>query len=329
MMDNEQPWLPLAPQKIHSVPMISPQVPEVTLFSPGPANNKNKFLQRAIANERISNKPNNFIINDQNMKTGSAPNVKPSVPDLSLFEVPSQAARPIFNRAQDRLPDRAPQDKNVNDQVMRGQVQNQIFCKSKKQSQQFEAFGQHSVPDVTILNEEPKQVQQEINSSSSNVFGTSYRNMLTNSHEQFMKQIKDNEPECDERMMKPKQSVFNKVQVNPLRKYAPKPQPAQTMRSDPDTSSILEDFGDQRTNDEHDETTFKKVAEMLSKMQKLASPGANSTERASSQATNKEPATKTQNKQTILHHLAKSFLTLEEQEFFDVRNEIDELEEES
>lgn len=333
MMDNEQPWQPLGPQQVPKVPPNIPQVPEVTLFSPSqePGKNKTKFLQRAMANERILHPPNQHLkennqgLRTNNMATRTVPRsviyIKPSVPEVSLLDAPNPEVRPLFNRASPVPP-------------LHGKASPvQVFSKTTKPSQ-FEAFGKHSVPDVTIMGLDPEPVQQE-NNTSSKFLSASYKKMLMNSHEHFMKQIQSKEQASTARTTEKeagnptRKSVFNQnYQANPLRKYAP--QPVQTFHADGpvdgDTSSILVGFDVHASPDgleTSDETTFKKVAEMLSEIQKLVIPGNDNSE------LNQEPEKKSAKKNQILKKLAKTFLTQDEQEFFDVENEINEMEKES
>jgi hypothetical protein len=314
MMDNEQPWQPPAPQKIAQIPKITPQVPDVTLFSPTTTNNKNNFMHRAMASEKVLNIPKH-----QKMTTNQVPNnqlfnnVKPSVPDVSLFDPPvlNQVNRNV-GRAQTQLP-----TSNC------GSTSNLLFSKSQKSSKEnlFQGTVKPSVPDITILDEDPKKQEAQANSNNQ-VFSESYKKMLINSHEQFMKQMKNDQTAIEQvAQQKKKSGLFNKYQDNPLRKYAPKPQPS-SYEQDANSSSILVEFEEisiaPETEDKADETTFKKVAEMLSEIQKLVIPG------QSPQP--EKPAAKNFQKHTILRQLASKYLTKDEFNLYKVEKELKELE---
>lgn len=291
-MDNEQPWQPPEQQKTPHIPQITPQVPDLTIFSPSnklPATKSSNFLQRAKANENIpkpqkSSSPSNLMFN----------NVKPSVPDVSLFEFsPTSSARPVSSSS------------------------NLMFAKSQKSSKEniFDGITMPSVPDVTIMEEKPKQVKPT--SGPNQVFSESYKKMLLNSHEQFIRQLRKDVSPTAEMEQKKKFGLFshqNKFQDNPLRKYAPKPPPV-VYELDANSSSILVEFEDAppTPEDKSDEITFKKVAEMLSEIQRLVIPG-------------KSPTETNLKRHEILRHLAASYLTPEELQLYAVERELTQME---
>jgi hypothetical protein len=321
-MDNEQPWLPPVPQTVSQHPKITPQVPDVTLFSPSnklPNNNKQNFLQRAMASEKVlSNNPkqqsptsvpaNNVIFN----------NVKPSVPDLSLFE-PRQVMNPTNRVSANCF---ANSRKSPTSTTM-------VFQKSNRSSKEnvFEAVARPTVPDVTILDELPKK-QTTQTTESNQVFSESYKKLLIKSHEHFMKQIKNDKEEITVKPLRKKSGLFNpQYQDNPLRKYAPKPQPS-TYQNDANSSSILLECEDNspplptpETDEKSDEMTFKKVALMLSEIQKLVIP-----EKTTVNDVQEENLKSPHKQYTILRHLASSFLTQDELEYYEVEKELNEME---
>lgn len=307
MMDNELPWQPPNQQKVTMKPQISPSVPDLTIFSPNnkaPVNKQN-FLQRAIANEKVLNN-----IPKNNPKNFS--NVKPSVPDVSLLDSP--VLIPPTNR----------QVKPTTSRALTN-----VYPKRSQSSKEnvFGFVGKPSVPDLTIL-DELKPVKP-VSASSDRVFNESYKKMIAKSHEKFMKQINDSSPtqEAQENQPKKKSGLFNpeRYQENPLRKYAPAPRPQtapQTYEKDANSSSILVEFGDvapapAQPEDKTDEMTFKKVAEMLNEIQRLVVPG----------KTVEEDKPKTKLKpHVILRHLAEAYLSQQELECYDIEQELNELE---
>lgn len=318
MMDNEQPWQPPQPQQIPEIPKITPQVPDVTLYSPNNRlPNKNSFFQRAMVNDKVLNiekpQPTRNVLG--NPIFNSEMHMKPSVPDVSLFN--PQALNPS-NRT-NSLPRNEKTSSNM------------IFNTSNKTSSKENVFGKPSVPDVTIL-EEFKQVKPQPTSKPTEpVFSESYKKLLINSHEQFMKQMQsDKSPSPPEPTNPPKKksALFNppanKYLENPLRKYAPKPK---TFESDHNSSSILMEFEEVTPppafdpNDKSDEKTFKKVAEMLNEIQKLVIPGKSTPE----QIAEAKPKTCFK-RHEIMRHLALSHLSPDELAFYDVENELKELE---
>lgn len=305
-MDNDIPWNLPEPQQRPQIPKTSPQVPDVTLFSPtNKPSNKPNFLQRAIANEKIfsnSNKhieltaPSSYAYNKELFS-------KPSVPDLSLLH-------PQVLKSTDR----------INEPTI------PMSSKNGRTSQEnvFGTVGKPSVPDVTILEEEPKL---RVNPSEL-IFGESYKKQLLNSHEQFMKQIRtDPEPLPPPVIGKKISPLFKpqpKYQENPLRKYAPTKQPVLTDK-DGNSSSILVDTDDviqPSSLDKSDEMTFKKVAEMLCEIQKLVIPG--KTLEQTSQGDN--TPTSSSQQCAVLKKLASTYLSTEEFELYDVEKELKEIE---
>lgn len=311
--------MPPEQQKVVQMPPLCSQVPDLTIFSPSNKlplnNNRTNFLQRSMAGDKILNIPkqqpmknlhgpmtNKHIFNTQ------VP-MKPSVPDLSLFEpkVLNPTSRPNLKKST-----------------------NMIFTKPppKLTENIFDAIGVPSVPDVTILDEEPKQMKPKDNSDPK-VFSESYQKVLITTHEEFMKQIKEEDQELNHQAnpTKKRAGFFHqqpaKYQSNPLRKYAPKPPPI--THHELDTSSILVEFDEiepppRDNEDQADERTFKKVAAMLNEMKKLVTPE-NGTSDNSQEELEKKPM-----KLEILRSLAQAFLTQDELKEFDVEDELDEME---
>lgn len=332
MMDNEQPWNPPGPQQIAQIPKITPQVPDVTLYSPEnrPLNQKSNFLQRAIANEKVLNNAKQLPFKSNQHPVPSSPTfenlmqITPSVPDLSLIN--QQPLHQINRISCQTGPVRAHSSSSSNS----------VFARNDKVSKEnvFGVVGRHSVPDVTILDEEPKHERNQ-KASNDQVFSESYKKMLINSHEKFMKQMKsDNLSPEQVNPAKKKSGLFNpqanKYQENPLRKYAPKPQPV-AYENDGNSSSILMEFENiveppvsSGADDKTDEMTFKKVAEMLSEIQKLVIPTPTTTDQIDQEV----KPDKSLKKHEVLMKLAKSYLSKEELEFYNVEKEIDELKDE-
>lgn len=295
MMDNEQPWqLPEQPT-IPEIPQMIPQVPDVTLFSPSdnkaPVKTTN-FFQRAMANQaRNENIPKfqTMATNQTEPNSGNLifHNVKPSVPDVSLFD-------PSVAKAANRVVNFPPMSKATSGNVFNGKP---------------------SVPDVSILEEQPQPTNKK--DDSFQVFGETYKKMLITSHEQFLRQIKQDEPEQKKVVIKKKSGLFHPLpyQDNPLRKYAPKPAPV-TKEIDLNSSPIFvgDDSlpADTGTEAKCDEDTFKTVAEMLSEIQKLAP------------VSGKDVAP-----HVILRQLASTYLTPQELECYDVESELAQLQEAS
>lgn len=331
MMDNELPWNPLGPQQIAQIPKISSQVPDVTLFSPNnnQTNQKSNFLQRAIANERVFNNPiqqpprnlKNPVLSNAMFATGMQ--ITPSVPDLSLFN--PQPFNPVNRMTGPTRPNSS--------------STSNIFAKADNSTKEnvFDAIGKHSVPDVTILDEEPKQANQQ-RPSTDRVFSESYKKMLINSHEKFMKQMKTDVPSTEQvNPAKKKSGLFNpqanKYQENPLRKYAPKPQPIANEK-DGNSSSILMEFDEvaeppkpvsTESDEKIDGMTFKKVAEMLSEIQRRVIPGQTAMNKVDQEVRSK----KSLKTHEVLRSLASSYLSKEELEFYKVQRELDEMEDEA
>lgn len=309
MMDNDQPWEPPEQPRTVQMPKVSPTVPDVTIFSPSnqPPIKRSNFMQRVKTNEAIlkhssvANQPHHLNMFDK---------VTPSVPDLSLFEPQ------VLNSANRNS---APTTK----QNIAHTSQN-VFAKTSTSSKEniFLACSKPSVPDLTILDDEPKKAKSS-SGGNDQVFSETYKKMLIKSHEQFMKQMKnDVQPESTKQSSR-KSTLFNpqRYQENPLRKYAPAPQPAVY---DGNSSSILVEFEEEplpaqpESNEKPDEMTFKKVAEMLSKIQKLVIP----------ETSTPDDFKSTQNvpRHLVLRKLASSYLTPEELEYYDVDKELKEME---
>lgn len=192
----------------------------------------------------------------------------------------------------------------------------------------------HQVPDLTIL-EETKSSPTTTSRKQDRVFTESYKQMLINNHEQFRKQI-ETPNECsstsNDNQIKRSGILSSKqpfeYRPNPLCKYVPSKidlnkDSAKNMNS----SSILIDEDssqhhqpqqqNQQNEEEKDDMTFKKVAGMLSEIQKLViSP------RVSSEvAINKINLTSSNRNSEILQKLASQYLTPEEYSFYEVESE--------
>lgn len=313
MMDNDQPWEPPEQPKTVQMPKVSPTVPDVTIFSPSnqPPIKRSNFMQRVKTNEAatkhssVTNQPRHLNMFDK---------VKPSVPDLSLFEPQ------VLNSAnRNHVPTTKPNSmQNI------PQSSQNVFTKTSTSSKEniFLACSKPSVPDLTILDEEPKKTKSN-SCGNDQVFSETYKKMLIKSHEQFMKQMKnDIQPEIVKQSSK-KSTLFNpqRYQDNPLRKYAPVPQPAVY---DANSSSILVDFEEEpspaqpESNEKSDEMTFKKVAEMLSKIQKLVIPETSIPDDFKS--SHNDP------RHLVLRKLASSYLKPDELDYYDVDKELKEME---
>lgn len=329
MMDNEQPRQPPLQPAAHITPKITAQVPEVTLFSPStnklPANSRPNILQRMVAGNKVTSVQQSppMIVsqvpmtkqqcygNSQQQSYGnSVSTTKPSVPDLSLFDPQQQ------NLMTQRRPSSSPS--------------NLVYKKPPQVSNQnvLDTMGKHSVPDVTIL-EDPK-AQRAKSGSSGAVFDDSYKNMLMNTHNEFMKQFRAEHPKPPDPEAPKRFSAQPKYQANPLMKYAPKPVKQATVSQpmSPDLSSALrglENESDllQESDEKIDEITFKKVNAMLSEIQKLV---IDKTTAAAATDEKTEPTKPSPRRSEILRRLALKYLTPDEIREFEVEDELIELE---
>lgn len=316
-MDNEQPWQPPQPQDIPEIPKTTPEVPDVTLYSPGnKLPNRVNFLERARVMENVPSnlKPppsrnlNNPLFSNPSFNRPS----KPLVPDVSLHN--PQALNPTSR---------------MNKPIYTKSPSNMLFPKTTKLSSKENFFGLPSVPDVTILDELPRP---ETSNPNEPVFSESYKQMLITSHEQFMKQIQQEKSPSAEPTNQPKKksALFNpptnNYQENPLRKYAPNPPPPRTFDSDPhgphNSSSILMDAerpAASSSGSTSDDKTFKKVADMLNKIEKLAIPEQTKPDKRY------EKTEKSSEPHEIMRNLASNYLSPEEREFYEVEKELEEL----
>lgn len=312
MEDNDSVRKPPKPPQLHQMPFSRTEVPEATIFSPQTSSkvpcisstNRN-FLERAFANEKVSIIP----------KKASTNHHSPGMPTFSKTQLIPEVSVLEFQ------PNMNPTNRFIVPPIISKSSGN-LFYKNQQSSQKnVEGIGRSLVPDVTLL-EEPKK-QQLKSDSTDQVFSESYKKMIIDSHEQFMKQIRsDDHPAADQVHPPTKKrsglfnSQVNRYQDNPLRKYAPRPQPA---AFDANSSSILVDFEEtsslQEETDERGELPPDKVAEMLSKIQKMGIPSAVSRDEV-----------RIPKKFEVLRHLATSYLTVEELNFFDVCLELDDME---
>lgn len=183
------------------------------------------------------------------------------------------------------------------------------------------------VPDLTILDEEVKS-KKSSPSSNGRIFSESYKQMLINTHDQFKKQHTkspiDNKQPKRSGILSSKQPFDYKP--NPLCKYVPSKIESNSNNNvkDGNSSSILIDVDkissppkqqlEENKADKEEDLTFRKVANMLSEIQKLVvSP------RVSSNGTdnnNEKPLN-----DDIIRKLALKYLSAEEYSFYDIDNE--------
>lgn len=331
-MDNEEPWQPPEQKTFPQVPQINPQVPELTLFSPSSSQQQQQrkkpgsnFLQRASQNNVLPTKPLQQNIH-QNLAIANCVPPKPSVPDVSIL---------------------ADNWKRINANQGHQKSSSKENVSSPTTFQAQHNIPKASVPDVTILDEEPKRAKAcKTSSSSDRVFNESYKKMMINSHEEFMRQIKEdsatqNVQPNDANLTQKRSGLFNKqqpvrYQENPLRKYAPKPytqkEPQRTSSHEQDgnSSSILVDVDKiapisnrqscKESEEKSDEMTFRKVADMLSEIQKLVIPSGDSADKRTQNEEHTKPK-----KLEILKKLAQTYLTSEEYDFYEIEQELEEL----
>ncbi|CAG9805650.1 unnamed protein product [Chironomus riparius] len=281
MLDNEEPWMPPRMQAISQAPKVLPQVPELTIISTENKQNGNKtnFLQRAILTEK-------------NLKPQSSHN------DPVRFQ-------PQIGTKDNRFGENSYKKSPTN-----------ILKEDNKAYQPMNSKPQ--VPDVTILDDD-KQTQSP--SSTERVFTNSYKEMMINSHNQFLKQFTKEQNVNTA----PKYPETARYKQNPLTKYIPSPE-AQSYKpyKDGNSSSILTDIDITQGNnnigskkDETEEVTFKKVAEMLSEIQKLVIP---------EQSLQSPNSRQKSNNYEILKQLANNYLSQEELMKYQVDSELSELE---
>lgn len=249
----------------------------------------------------------------------------PEVPELTIFSPATNQKinKPNFIQRITKSDEKKGIQKQVRIQQQRNPsvpdlsiLEPQVQQSSQKNTNIFDRIPVPSVPEVTILDEEPKQNQ---NSNSERVFDNSYKKMLINSHEQFMRQIRsENTEKTNEVVVNGKKSaLFNNVkyQENPLRKYAPKPMKPSVAVNLDNSSILITDELIQPTPVDEDEITFKKVAAMLNQIQQLSLPSSEHEKQIGKVSPTK-----------VLKQLAIKYLTNEEQIQFDIENEFKELE---
>lgn len=289
MLDNDEPRKPPELQKVTQAPKLLPQVPELTIISTENKKPiKNNFIQRALSSEAPTFK--------------SQPLIRESPPSRSQFQLDNRFTQATFQKSPVNV---LKEDNRIFPQMMT----------------------KPSVPDVTIL-DETKEVSRK---STEKVFTNSYKEMLINSHDQFLKQLNHSPTNSST----PQQQVpLSRFKQNPLSKYIPSAtQETKTFSSnnlikDLNSSSILSEIEVTQNNNhkgENEEVTFKKVAEMLSEIQKLvvnektSSPSSPS----NNQVSNNVP---TSNRCEILRQLATTYLTQEEFAKYKVEEELSEME---
>lgn len=283
MFENEEPRHPPMQEKSTEALRIFPQVPEVTIISA-----ENKQIKR--------NNTNFFHRTETSQKTSSQPLINP------FYSISPR------------------------------QQSDQLSAMARTGQKQINAQFRPQVPDLSILDDHIKKATNNSPlSSTERVFTESYKEMLVNSHEHFLKQLgKDNEKENSSTSSEKKRSPFLSTATfkqNPLSKYAPKAVGStnsninsQTVK-DLNSSSILVDVKisdnlnkNNALSEESEEVTLKKVAEMLTEIQKLVIPSEKtySIDSSSSDA---------RNTKEILKQLANTYLTPEEVVKFQIEKE--------
>lgn len=289
MLDNDEPWKPPEMQKTAQL-QLKPQVPELTIISTENKSNSksnNNFLQRAMLTEK-------------NLKTQAGCTNQTS---------PSVRFQPVFPN---KSPANNAQDTRTSPILTRPQV-----------------------PDITILDDDETNNNRRKSNSTEKVFTNSYKEMLINSHDQFLKQLQREAVPQASNKTNEHNIPLAKYRQNPLTKYIPSPEQQNFNKfKDGNSSSILSDIDITQNNNvntnskngETEEVTFKKVAEMLSEIQKLvvtekplqvSSPNSNS-------GNIQQP--KSSSNHEILRQLAKTYLTPEELAQYQVDSELSELE---
>jgi len=293
MLDNEEPWKPPEMQKISQAPKLSPQVPELTIISTENKQNptKSNFLQRAMLTEK-------------NLKPQSSQNIHNNDPVRFQPFVGSKD-----NRFGENLYKKSPTN---------------ILKEDNKAYQPI--ITKPQVPDITILDDDNSKSKTP--SSTERVFTNSYKEMMINSHNQFLQQF-NKEQNVNPAPKYPVKAIEStRYKQNPLAKYIPSPE-AQSYKpyKDGNSSSILTDNDITQNNhnrkDENEEVTFKKVAEMLSEIQKLVIP------EKPLQSPNSSGGDNSRRKSSdveILRQLAHTYLTQEELIKYEVDSELSELE---
>jgi hypothetical protein len=320
MFENEEPWQVIKTREIGTseVLQIIPQVPEVTIISDSIKtpinnhNNNNNFLHRAMLTEKaFKTSPNNNPVHQNNALMGPLP----------LQSNQQQT----FNRPLSRNP------------VTPNNAQQNLFNSPQ-------------VPDVTILDDVQKPLKHASpKTQTDRVFNESYKEMLINTHDHFLRQIqKDQFPSptnANDNSNKKRSNFLNappptSFKLNPLSKYAPKMTDKPIIEKDGNSSSILIDVDDCARNNstnktpshitnENDEATFEKVAKMLSEIQKLVIPPSTPSPQSSAGRANEVESYKpieVSKKCEVLRHLAKKYLSSDELTRFQVEKELRELE---
>lgn len=198
----------------------------------------------------------------------------------------------------------------------------------------------HQVPDLTILEETKNSPTTTTTRNQERVFTESYKQMLINSHEQFRQQIENDKVsnECGSSSNNDKQikrsGILSSKQAfdyrpNPLCKYVPskivkdtsvknRSMNSSSILIDEDSQQQLHQNQQQSSNEEEkDDMTFKKVASMLSEIQKLVISPRVSLEVDSNKI---NPPSNNRNSE-ILQKLASQYLTSEELSFYEVNTE--------
>lgn len=286
MLDNEEPWKPPEMQRISQAPKVSPLVPELTIISTENKQNlnKNNFLQRAMLTEKNLKPQSSHSNHNDPVRFQQHPGTK-------------------NNRFSENSCKKLPTN---------------ILKEDNKTSQPIVTKPQ--VPDITILDDDHSKSKPS--SSTERVFTNSYKEMMINSHNQFLKQF-NKEQNVN---AVPKYPEPTRYKQNPLTKYIPSPEPpTYKPLKDGNSSSILSviDITQSKSNkkDENEEVTFKKVAEMLSEIQKLVIPDKPLQSPNSSSSSRQKS-----NNYEILKQLAMTYLSQEELVKYQVEIELSELE---
>lgn len=333
-IDNEElPRMPPEKQQINTISRAVPLVPEVTLYQAASQQKnpqQNKSQQNVFGSTSVfGNMRKQQLIGSRNNLPIATNQLVSTVPDVSLLDhIPNQRKMPL--------------SENLT-----------VFPKSFQKSQQnyspilkenlHTQTPKPLVPEVTMY--EPKKASEKQESQKTNlIFDDGYKKHLMESHQHFMKQMQVDSEELNANKTQ-KKTIFNSKPVfneNPLSKYAPRAQnvlqPISIVNlEDSDvgnSSSILIDVDkiiEKRDNIEKnsqqqqqklsesqsEEETYRKVAEMLTEMQKFAGIGG--------QNFNPGNSISSQVQETdldVLKRLASKYLTEEEFKLYQVEKEL-------
>lgn len=319
--DNEEPRNMLPEQvKVKMTPQLH-EVPEVTLFSPAqPPIQQSRKPQTNIKPPQVAPPKSKPLMMMQ------AP--QHSVPDLTIFEkikqLPIQRQN-FFN----------------NNNFQEGRIRTQ----SKENHPNLATLPHPAVPDLTILEE--KVIENKVPAISEVVFDASYKQYLKDSHAHFMKQMQEKnfativpvEHQTQKRCNLFQSGRKANFYENPLLKYAPKipEQPIKPSEKvfDADTSSILIDIDVPKTNgrileptkavngkpaklyseEDEDELTFKRVADMLKNMQDVVLSPTKVDQQINHEKTERSEV-------QVLKSIAFKYLSADELQIYNVESEL-------